>query len=277
MLNFTYTWQSSNNEKIWGQGWQPEGDVDAVLCIVHGHGEHCSRYAPMAEYFGHHRIATLSYDAVGHGQSGGKRGYIDSFDTYRADAQRLVTKAREMYPGVPVFLFGHSMGGLVVATYILKDKPTNITGVILSAPMFSLSFEVPGWKLIASRIMYKIYPYITLPSDLDPRSISRDPAEVVKYENDPLVHGMANPVIGVEGLDDGIWAVENAGSFSLPLLIYHGTGDKITSCKSSEEFASKVKSDITWKAYEGYYHELHNDNGREEVLEMILNWLQTRY
>lgn len=260
-----------------GQSWAPDGEVKAVMVILHGHGEHSTRYEPMATFLNSHGIAVTAYDFYGHGKTGGGRGYSPSYEGIVDTLGEFVERAKAQFPGKPVFLYGHSMGGNFVANYVLRQKP-DLKGVILSAPWLGLAFEPPKADIVLGKMMMRIYPKFTQASKLETAALSRDADEVRKYEADPLVHDKIGPALGLGCMEKGAWAVEHAGEWTLPLLHYHGTADRITSCEVSKAFASKVKGDVTWKAFEGYFHELHNEPeaDRAPVLELLKGWILER-
>ncbi len=273
-MNFTFDAMGVTH---FGQSWSPEGEIKAVMAIVHGHGEHSGRYAHVADFLNARGIAVLAYDFFGHGKSGGKRGYAPSYEGILDSVGELVRQAGERFSGKPVFLYGHSMGGNFVANYVLRSQP-ELAGVILSAPWLGLAFAPPKSDIILGKIMLRLYPKFTQASKLETAAISRDPEEVRKYEQDPLVHDKIGPALGLGCMEKGAWAIAHAEEWTLPLLHYHGTADRITSCEASKEFCQKIKGDVTWKAFEGYFHELHNEpqKDRAPILELLATWIEDR-
>lgn len=277
MKHTTFSLTTYDNLQLFGQAWLTDNAPQALFCLVHGMGEHSSRYAPLAEYLVQHGISVVSFDHRGHGKSDGKRGHAPHYEAIMKAMDSFMDYATTLVPNAPVFLYGHSMGGNVVLNYALRRNPA-IKGVIASAPWLHLAFEPSKFNLFLAKIMIHIYPSLTQSTKLDVTSISRDPIEVQKYKNDPLVHDMISPAMFMSCRDAGEWVLANADKWKLPLLIYHGTADRLTNYNSSKEFAQKVKGDITWKSLEGYYHESHNEPEKERkvVYEMILNWIKER-
>lgn len=260
-----------HNTVFFGQYWQPK-TTKAVIVIVHGMGEHSGRYQHVAEFFTAHDYGVIAFDHFGHGKTSGKRGHNPSFDAILESIHILVEKAKEVFGTVlPVFLYGHSMGGNAVINYGFK-KTHQLTGVIATSPFLQLAFQPPAWKLTLGKLLQKIAPSITLGNELDPNDISRDPVEVKKYIDDPLVHDKISPNFSLTFIDTGKWAIQNAKHFTTPILLAHGTSDKIIDYKGSETFAKHCQQ-AELKLYEGGYHELHNDYCREEVLQNILDWV----
>ncbi|MFT4831425.1 MAG: acylglycerol lipase [Psychroserpens sp.] len=241
-----------------------------VLC--HGFGEHYRRYLPeVIPQLENSGLAVVAYDNIGHGKSGGKRGHCPDYKTLLDILDMVIERAESLYPGKPLFLYGHSMGGNLVLNYALRRKHP-IQGIIATSPYLRLAFNPPKWKMILGKAMLKIYPSITLPSGLDPMGISRIPEEVENYKNDPLVHDKVSPMFSFPIMDAGEWAIENSNRLNINTLLLHGTGDPIIDYKGTEAFHQNA-SITTLKLLEGGYHELHKDLCRTEMLEHINNWL----
>ncbi|GAB4420980.1 MAG: alpha/beta hydrolase [Bacteroidia bacterium] len=264
--------------QLQGYTWEPEHAPLAVLLIVHGHGEHAARYAHVAQYLNQHGIAVMAYDQYGHGRSQGKKGHFPTYDYILDGIELFRYEAARVFPEIPLFLMGHSMGGNLVATYALQLEPA-LQGVILSAPWLRLAFKPSGLDLFLAKAMVNIYPSYTQSSKLDVTAISRDPAEVDKYRQDPLIHDKVSPSLFLGVVEHGEWALEHAPDFSLPLLVMHGTGDRITDWAASEQFAARAGSDdVTFRQWEGYFHEMHNEAPvhRAPILDTYRRWILDR-
>lgn len=275
MKHSTFSLSTHDNLKLFGQSWLTDAPAQAVVCLVHGMGEHSTRYTHVADYLTRNGIAVVTFDHRGHGKSDGKKGHAPDYEALMKDVDLLLKQASSLVPNVPVFLFGHSMGGNVVLNYALRRNP-NIKGVIASAPWLHLAFEPSKLDLFLANTMIKIYPSFTQPTKLDATAISRDVNEVKKYKEDPLVHDLISPAMFLGTKNAADWALANADKWKLPLLIYHGTSDKLTGYTGSKEFAQKAKGDITWKSLQGFFHESHNEPEKEVILEMILGWIKER-
>jgi acylglycerol lipase len=276
MNHFEFTWQQEG-ETIAAQGWKPT-EVKGVVCIVHGFNEHSSRYARVAEYLGNAGYATLTYDGFGHGKTTGKRGHAPSYDAMLDSVKKILDEAEERFPRTKVFLWGHSMGGGIVLNYILRRHP-NITGAIATGPLLKLGFEPPAFKVFLAKMMVNIYPAFTEKAELDSSAISRDKEEVRKYDADPFNHGKITAGTFLGFFEAGKWALENANRLRTPLLIMHGTADKLTSPEGTKEFAARAPQTlVTSKLWEGFYHELHNEPeaDRKQVMAYITGWLDAR-
>ncbi len=265
-------WQSSDGIDIYGQCWLNDAKSKAVVCIVHGMGEHSGRYTHVAKYFVDAGYSVIAYDQRGHGKSDGKRGHTPSYDLLLDGVTDLLKQAEKIAPGVPKFIYGHSMGGNVVLNYALRRKP-EVAGIIASSPYLKLAFDPPAIKVAAGRLVNNILPGFTQSTELDATAISRDKKVVDAYLNDPLVHDKISARFFVEVHSAGLWAIEHASEMKLPLLLFHGTEDKLTSPEGSKEFADKVKENCTFRLWDGFYHETHNEPEKEEVLKYIVTWL----
>lgn len=275
MKHNTFSLSTHDNLKLFGQAWLPDTPAQAVMCLVHGMGEHSTRYAHVGDYLAKNGIAVVTFDHRGHGKSEGKRGHSPNYDALMKDIDLLIQQATKQVPNVPVFLFGHSMGGNVVLNYALRRTPA-VKGVIASAPWLRLAFEPSKLDVFLANMMIKIYPSFTQSTKLDATAISRDANEVRKYKEDPLVHDLISPAMFIGTKDAGEWVLANAEKWKLPLLIYHGTSDRLTGYEGSKEFAQKAKGDITWKSLQGFFHESHNEPEKEVIMEMILAWIKDR-
>lgn len=264
----------SHSCDVYGFHTHPE-NVKGVIVLVHGFGEHSGRYKnnviPMLVSSG---LAVVSYDNVGHGKSSGKRGHCPSYDALLDILAGVIEKAKGYYPNIPIFLYGHSMGGNLVLNYTLR-KDHEISGVIATSPYLRLAFQPPKWKMYLGKFLLQIMPSITLPSGLDPNGISRIPEEVEKYKNDPLVHDKVSPMFSFPVMDAGEWAIENASKLTVDTLLTHGTADQIIDYKATQAFHQN-STKTTLKLYEGGFHELHYDLCSDEMLTAVTSWLEER-
>tara|TARA_B100000767_G_scaffold258170_1_gene266635 strand:- start:808 stop:1632 length:825 start_codon:yes stop_codon:yes gene_type:complete len=259
---------------FYGQTWEAE-KTKAVVVLVHGMGEHATRYTTsVIPKLLENNISVVAFDHFGHGKTSGKRGHNPGFNAVLESITKAIKKAKALYPNNPVFLYGHSMGGNAVINYVLREHNT-LTGVIATSPFLRLAFQPPAWKLFMGRILQKIAPSITMPSELDANGISRVEAEVKKYIDDPLIHDKISPNFSLTFIESGEWAIENASQLKTPMYLLHGTGDQIIDYKGTQEFANTTDK-ATLKLYKEGYHELHNDVCKEEMLQDVVNWLNSQ-
>lgn len=247
--------------------------VKALVLIVHGMGEHASRYERVViPALLEHKICVYAYDQLGHGLTRGKRGHHPGYEHLLDCVEQVISLARDRWPGKPLILYGHSMGGNVVLRYGLSRKVLPEACVVTS-PFLRLAFAPPPWKLVLGRLLLRVMPAVTMSSGLDTESLSREAKEVQAYEQDQLVHDRVSPAYSIMIMDSGEWILENAGNWRLPLLLCHGTGDKITDPEASKEFAAKAGNRVELYLVEGGYHELHHDLDRAKLLDHISHWI----
>lgn len=270
-----FTWHTFDGYRLFAQNWlpYPEQTPQGVIAVVHGMGEHSSRYDEWAKRFAEQQFAVIAFDHRGHGRSEGKRGHIPSFESVLKDVDLLIEEAKKTAAGKPVFLYGHSLGGNVVLNYIIRRKPL-IKGTIASSPWLKLAFEPSKFKMKLGEWIQQVFPRFSQATDLDARYISRIPAEVDAYKNDPLIHDHITARMFSEVHKAGLYALEHARKSTPPLLIQHGTGDKITLAAASELFAQYANA--TLKLWPDAYHELHHDYHNEEVFAFVLQWLKSQ-
>src|SRR5258706_657521 len=269
-------WKSRDGLGIFAQSWEPDTRAPkAGVCLVHGLGEHSSRYAHVAEAFCKEGYVLFAADSRGHGRSEGARGYINSIEDFMQDIDVLSEQVGLHYGGLPVFLYGHSLGGILVLYYSLQRRP-KVKGVIATSPALHSALENQPVKVMAAKILGAFLPTVEVPTGLDAKAISRDDKVVQTYFNDPLVHGKASLGFGKAMLGVTQWTLEHAGEFSLPLLLMHGKADEIAFPSSSIEFAAKLKNNCTLMLWDGGYHELQNDLEQAEVLKTMTIWMDAR-
>lgn len=275
MSNTTFNWTNQQGLPIFGQVWTPAGEVKAVIALVHGQGEHSSRYHHVADFFNKNGIALVGIDHQGHGKSGGKRGHTASYSSYLDDVDRLITEAKTRFPNAPLIMYGHSMGGNFVLGHLINRK-TDAAAVIATGPWIGLVKEPSAALVAIGKFLAKIAPSVSKSNELDVNHISRDKNEVKKYQEDPLVHDKISFGAGMELLNGAAAIANFKGEITVPLLIMHGTGDQITSHKASEAFANQVSGDVTLKLWDGLYHEIHNEAERQEVLDYAMAWINQK-
>lgn len=262
---------SQNNSKIFGKIWQPE-KPKAVLILVHGMGEHLSRYKEsVVPFLVKNDSVVVAFDQFGHGLSEGKRGHCPNYEALLNLIEFSINKGKELFPNLPIFLYGHSLGGNLVINYSLKRKH-NLKGIIATSPFLRLAFQPPKWKMVIGKLLLKILPSLTMSSELNVKAISRDTNEVERYVKDPLVHDKVSPMYSFPVIENGEWAIKNANKLKIPMLVLHGTGDQIIDYKGSEEFCKNTEN-ATLKLFKDGYHELHHDLCHKEFIKIIIDWV----
>lgn len=267
-FDFTY-----HNTNFFGQFWKAKS-TNAVVVIAHGMGEHSGRFNEVAKKLTDNYFSVVAFDHFGHGKTSGKRGHNPSFDAVLESLSITIQKAKKLFPKKPIFIYGHSMGGNVVINYALR-KNEDLKGVIATSPFLKLAFSPPKVKLMAGKLLQKIAPSVTMGNELNPNNLSRNKNAVEAYLNDELVHDKISPNFSLSFLDSGFWAIKNADKLTTPLCIFHGDEDKITSHIASKEFVDKTEL-ATLKLYKGGYHELQHDLCKEEMLQDVVDWLNSQ-
>ncbi|EXX85077.1 alpha/beta hydrolase [Paenibacillus darwinianus] len=250
------------------------GESESVVCIVHGIGEHGGRYAVVAEALTGRGAAVFALDHRGHGRSQGKRGHA-SVRNMTDDAVLLLLAASARFPGRPLFLYGHSMGGNVALSCALRHRPA-IDGLILSSPWLRLAFNPPWWKLAIGRLIGRLLPSMTMSTGLDSGALYRNGEQSRRDSYDELMHTRVSSELFFSIMDEGCRSVAEAGALNVPTLILHGTEDRVTSFAASRETAERAGQRCEFVAWEGGYHELHHDREAERVLAFIGEWVRAR-
>lgn len=257
------------------QTWAPDNEISGVICFVHGIGEHINRYTHWAERSVFKGYVFLGFDLCCSGKSEGKQGFFYSFESVMNDVGLLIEQAKLKFPGLPLILYGHSMGGNIVLNYGIRRKP-DINGIIATAPWLILRNK-PG-KLFLSIIRYlsKIVPNLIIDtsSSVNPDFISRDKVVVEKYLQDPLVHSKVSLKMAISLNDAAEFALKNASMLTVPLLLIHGGEDQITDPAGSQAFFNVNPQKFTLKIWNGLYHEIHNEPEKEEVFNFLIDWIK---
>jgi alpha-beta hydrolase superfamily lysophospholipase len=255
--------------------WVPTTPVRAVLMICHGLGEHSGRYQRLAEFILPHGFAVAALDLPGHGKSAGRRAYIDDFDEHADALRRFHAQLIERFSALPFFLLGHSMGGLVAAGYLPAGQG-QLRGAILSGACLKIDGEPAGLMRTLLSLLSRCLPRMGV-LKLDSAAISRDPAEVAAYEVDPLVFRGKVPARSLMAMFTAMNRVRQlAAQVTLPMLILHGGQDRLTASQGSRDYQQGLSSaDSVLTIYSGLFHEIINEPEREQVMQDILDWLQS--
>jgi acylglycerol lipase len=245
----------------------------AVILLIHGLGEHSGRYDGWAARFNASGIAFRAFDLPGHGLSGGKRGTMPKFTELFSLIDSMLENVGNDFPGVPVILYGHSLGGGILLDYLIKNKP-RIKGAIITSPWIKLTETPQKFKVWLASVSGKLLPDMTQASGLKTKYLSHDPQVVSDYENDPLVHGLISAGLFNSMTEAAENILHNSEVIDVPLLLSHGRDDMITSPAGTIEVAG-VAPKATLKLWDGAYHEVHNDILRDEHFDFIREWIDT--
>jgi acylglycerol lipase len=263
--------ESSKGVQIFVRSWTPEAGPRAVVVICHGVNSHGGQYSWAAGQLASAGLAPYALDLRGRGKSDGERYYVEDVADYVADVANTIKLAKARHPGLPVFLLGHSAGGVVSSVYVLENQ-AELAGFICES--FAFQVPAPGFALAAIKGLSHIAPRLPV-LKLKNEDFSRDPRAVEALNNDPLTANESQPAATVAALvraDERLR--KEFPTITLPLLIMHGTDDRATVCQGSQFFHETAGSkDKTLKLYEGHYHDLLNDIGKESVIADIKNWI----
>lgn len=247
--------------------------VRADVLLIHGMGEHSSRYFHVAERLAANGFRLCAPDLRGHGRSGGSRGDVPDYHVLIDDVARVWEKT--IAGNVPAFLYGHSLGGQLAINFISEKNPA-LNGAIITSPWLGLAFTPPRWKLALARIAMKIRPAFSQSTAMSPARLSRDPSFLSAMRDLDLVHHRMSARMFFAVTKGAARARGSASAFSSPLLMIHGIADPVTSAAATESFFQNAPAaDKTLHLYPEALHETHNDLGRERVLCDIVEWLES--
>ncbi len=263
----------ASSTELYYQRWKPDTAPRAVLAVVHGFGEHSGRYLNFVNYFVPRGFALYAFDHRGHGKSPGVRGHVNQWSEFRDDVRAFIQLVREQEPGKPVFILGHSLGGLITLEYALH-YPDGLHGVIASGPLLVQAGLSPVVIALA-KVLSRIAPSTAIKTGLDSSTISRDPAVVKAYQTDPLVHGFGTPRMSTEITAAQNWTNAHAADLTLPFYMILGGEDKLVPPEGGRKFFANVSSpDKALHDYAGAYHETHNDLIKDQVFTDLNQWLE---
>ena len=255
--------------------WRP-ASPQGVVVLAHGAGEHCGRFDHVARILARHGLAVYGYDQRGLGRSGGTRGHLERVGQYGEDLARIIALAVRLSPGLPVGLYGHSMGGQVVLSYAIQH-PEGLHWVVATSPWLELSKKVPVWQEGLGRLLSRVWPSFTMPAGV-PASYLAHPQEVGRaYLADPYVVKKVSARWYTELVAGARQALVEAPRLQVPLLLLQAGDDRLVVPAASERFYRQAGSpDKTFRAYPGLYHELHNEPEGPEIVGEAAAWIKQR-
>lgn len=271
MKSQTSTFNNKAGINIFTRSWLPDQTPKGVIVIVHGLNSHSGYYQWVAEQLTAQSCAVYALDLEGHGQSGGERFYVQSIYDYVDDVDKLVDIAKAAHQGLPIFVLGHSAGGVVSCLYALEHQE-KINGLVCES--FAYQLPAPDFALAVLKGLSHLAPHLHT-IKLKNEDFSRNPAVVQFMNNDPLIAHESQPTKTMEQLvlaDERL--KKDFSLITLPVLILHGTNDNAAKYSGSQFFYDHAgASDKTIKLYEGHYHDLLNDVDKEKVMSDIGEWL----
>lgn len=272
----TGTFTAEDGLKLFERRWEVEGGARAAVIIVHGYGEHCGRYAHFAERLNREGFSVYAYDQRGHGESGGKMGAIRNFDDFLPDLERFIERIRSRIGRLPLFIFGHSMGGLVLGRFAASHE-VDAVGLVFSGAAVKLDENVSPLLKSVSSFLAAVAPWLPV-AKVSSEGLSREPGVAERYDTDPLVHhGQISARTAVELTSAGRDLYSKMDRIELPALFLHGGEDKLASPQGSRDFYERAGSkDKQLKVYEGGYHEGVNDTNQVEFMDDAIGWMKER-
>jgi alpha-beta hydrolase superfamily lysophospholipase len=274
MNPISFTFSSKDHLSLFGRAWistktYPKG----IVQLIHGLGEHSGRYDHVGNALAKAGYHLTGFDLRGHGLSAGRRGHAPDFANLLDDLEIFIDEStKHLGNSLPRFLYGHGLGGNLVINYMMQN-PSDLDGAIVTSPAFERTHPPSKLKVVVLRIMATIVPGFPIKNGLETNALSRNLAIVKAYQDDVYVHNALSARLGFDILNSGWEALQNAEKWETPLLLMHGTGDRITSHKSSQQFAAIAGDQVELVLWESFYHELHHDFGSEKAIEHIINWL----
>lgn len=277
MTHETGTLRTADGLDLFTRRWLPDMETRAAVALVHGVHEHSGRYAYVASALMRRGVAVHAVDLRGHGQSPGERGRVGSFDEYVLDVARLLEETFGAAGGTPVFLMGHSMGGLVAAATVVERGAEGLAGLVLSSAALRVPATTPAALRKLAPLVARVAPGLPV-QRLDLSGLSRDPVVVRNYGEDPLTTTQAVRAHTANAILEAAERVrQRPEAFRLPLYLFHGTADRITDPAGTRWLAEHAPSDdVTLRLYDGLYHEALNEPERDEVIRDLADWLVDR-
>ena len=277
MTHSNFNFMGNDGLNLFGRIWatslaKPKG----IVHLVHGLGEHTGRYDHIGKAMTQAGYHLVGFDLRGHGLSEGKRGHTPNFEHYLDDVDLFLEAVKKRVNNTDArFLYGHSLGANIVINHGLSRK-SDLAGIISTSPSLRLAFQPPKLKLFIGKVMEKLMPSFTMNSGLEQDALSRDLAVVQAYKDDVLVHDRVSAKLAMAIFESGQYALDHASEWHLPLLLMHGSADRIASYQAAKEFAEEIGDQATFVSWQNYYHETHNELENKPVISKIISWLDER-
>jgi alpha-beta hydrolase superfamily lysophospholipase len=263
--------------ELFYRAWHPEAAIEtkAVIIIIHGGGEHSGRYLNPVNYLVPRGYPVYAYDLPGHGKSPGKRGHVNRFTEFLDATDSFLQFVRKDEGGKPVFLLGHSIGGLIAVDYALKHP--ELPGLILSSPFLRMKLQVPAWKSVIAKTASYFMPALTLHNGLIADDLCHEREVCMMYRRDPLVHDLASVRFYTEMLAAQSRTMRDAGRLKTPMLLLYGSADRIADPEGAKAFNKNAGcSDKKIVVYEGFYHEIFNEKNNILVFRNLVEWMESQ-
>jgi alpha-beta hydrolase superfamily lysophospholipase len=266
---------AGRGRSLFRRAWLPP-EPQRLLVLVHGYAEHSGRYENVGAWLAARGCAVHAYDHQGHGRSDGVRGHLRCFSDLLDDLEIFLSGVRGEHPGLPAFVVGHSMGGLVVAAFARERRP-ELAGAVTSGAALRLAEAPSGALLLGLRLLRRVVPRFTMTRPIAPEALSRDPEVGRAYLDDPLVFRRMSVSLAAEIFDAGRRTLPGGADVRLPMLLLHGEADPLCPAAGSQTFYEQLctpGSDL--RVYPGLRHEIFNEPEQESVFADLLGWLLER-
>jgi acylglycerol lipase len=272
ILNHTsYSISASDGIKLFIRDYSLQNS-NKVILIIHGLGEHSGRYLKLIQDFNDKNISVFTIDIRGHGKSEGKRGHSPFYQQLMNDIQCFIEHVTKKIPDQKYFLYGHSFGGNLVINYSFQENK-KINGIIATSPLIKPSIAPSRIVLFMGKLFKKIVPSLILSNGININEISRNMQVINDYINDPLIHNKVSVQLGLDIISSGIYALENSQYITVPMIVFHGKNDGLTSYSASQKLVQNSGPNIKFIGFDDAYHEIHNEPEKVELLRNIFNWI----
>ena len=273
MKHSTFTFSALDGLQLFGQQWRPESAAQAHVLLVHGLGEHSSRYANIVAPLVEHRLWVHSFDLRGHGRSQGKRGHIRAWSDFRKDLEVYLRRVEREKADLPLFLYGHSLGSLIVLEALIREA-VGPRGAILSGVALEPDGIGNPLQIMVAHVLSRFWPSFTLNTSLEAEMLSSISKVAIDYEEDPLVHTKATARFATESMQAIERINRGLGHIQTSMLLLHGGQDKLTSLEGSKRVIDQLTvEDKELILYPGARHEPHNDQSQDAVSRDIIHWI----
>jgi acylglycerol lipase len=267
------TFEGFDGSELFFQTW-PHEAPRAIILGIHGLGEHTDSYKRLAQGLKSAPVQLMMSDLRGHGRSEGKRG-VGSIDEFVLDIKLFVKVVRQRFPNLPFFFLGHSMGGLVLIKLLIRNGSMGASGAIFSSPLLGVAVKIPVIKEKSAGFLSKIVPNLSLSNEIPREHLTHDRAVIDEYNSDHLRHDRISPRLFVDILSNFDYVFQNKDKITLPILMQQAADDFVVSQKRAEEFFDLLPSQDKEKiVYQGFYHEIYNEVGRQKPFSDLIKWLQ---
>jgi alpha-beta hydrolase superfamily lysophospholipase len=267
------TVETSDKTSLHVKKWTPKGSPKAQVVLIHGYLEHCGRYDEFGQYLTTKSVAMIAFDCRGHGKSSGRRGYVWNFAQYHLDLDAVLGEVNDK---IPLFVLGHSAGGLVLLDYLMTKKPTSFRGVVISSPFLTPANRIPTYKIVASRILAWFVPFLPIPADEEVTAevLTHDAQKIKEHHEDTLLLQNATVGWGYGVLSTQAKVLSKGKEIPMPVLFAYAGADMVADPAANRKFAEEIVSpDLTVEERKDKYHEILNEDDRKEVFELMSKWI----